>query len=93
MSRRRPFGRFLGRMPAAVFLPYMPCQLQAGFELSATTRPYLTNGGAVNVRLVFRDRSSGVAMMVSFPLRGALTDDLHDALNDVIGPHPWVWHG
>ena len=89
--RRRHFGRHLGRMPSALFLPHIPAicanLVEEGLELVPTTRPYLTQAGELNVRLVFRNRNRDTTTAVNFPLCGRMSDELVSALAVALGPH------
>ncbi len=84
MKRRHArFGRHLPTMRAALFLPNMPQYMRGfmdGLTLVETTRPYLTRRGAVNVRLVFRDRTGDVTHTVHWTLEGELDAPLAAAL-------------
>jgi hypothetical protein len=59
------------------------------FELTRTTRPYLTRDGSVSVRLVLRGRDPSEApetMVLHWTLRGTLSEELLDLLAAAIGP-------
>ena len=82
-------GRFLASQPAATFVPMMPAalaQIADGMDLVARTRPYLTRGGSIRVRLVFRDRDGDAAVVAQWTLCGPLTDAAMDQLSAALGP-------
>lgn len=88
MGRRSRFGRNLKTVPAAPFLTNLPPEFAAvvdGFKLAQTTRPYLTQGGSVRVRLVFRKRNPDLTYVVNWTLCGAVDDALLDTLNAALG--------
>jgi hypothetical protein len=76
-------------MAASAFLPALPGDLVGsialeGFVLQPRTKPVLAPDGRVHVRLVWRRRETGSCVVVQWTLRGAIGDDLLDALDAAI---------
>jgi hypothetical protein len=88
---RRRDGRHLRAVEAERFLALLPPEIagtmdELGFELMPTTRPFLSGGGHVMVRLVWRRRSTGACNVLSWWITGALAEKLMDALDEAMRP-------